>query len=91
MAMQQQLGDDLQHVAAALWQATVSGDESGLRRATHRARRLHPEAAFDTWTAEKMELLAAIAQAIDERGATPASRALLLHLARPAGLGGLAM
>jgi ABC-type branched-subunit amino acid transport system substrate-binding protein len=90
--MYQQLGDDVQHAAAALWQATVSGDESGLRRAMRRARRMHPEAAFDAWTAEKMELLAAIAQAIDESGGTtPASRALLLHLARPAGLGGRVM
>jgi hypothetical protein len=69
----------------------VSGDESGLRRATRRARRMHPEAASDAWTGEKMEVLAAIAQAIDEGGATPASRALLRHLARPAGLGGRVM
>lgn len=72
----------------ALLEAMRRGDEAALAGAIARSRILSQLPEADAWTAERAELLGAVADAVACGGANTASNALLRHLAAAAGPAG---
>jgi len=71
--------------ARALLEAIGSDDEKALTEALVRAQRTIRTPGMDAWTAEKMELLGAVAGSVQQGAETPASYLLLKHLATAVG------
>ena len=73
------------NAARALLEAIRSDNEKALTEALERAQRTVQTPGMDAWTAEKMELLGAVAGAVQQGAETPASYFLLKHLAAAVG------